>query len=156
GVGSIAPGNALLYRIPLPEELNGTAAFRSLVTTLAWFSPVNARHQGYRMAALDISPASDEKYWIVSEREPYQPSDKTIGRGTVFHERRSAEKAAVFVDDGDLLLRVSCRAAAGDLNDEIPFALALSFEVAVDTGIQVYDEIRTRLESRVRPAVAAG
>jgi hypothetical protein len=154
GVGDVAPGSALLYRIPIPAALDGVREFRALTVTLAWFSPVNPRHQGYRMAALDVSPGSEEKYWITLNRESLQPTDKATGRGTVFHERRSGEKAAVFVDGGDLLLRVTARASAGDLTDPVPFALAVSFEVGVESGIQVYDEIRARLAARV--AVGAG
>jgi hypothetical protein len=120
--------------------------------TLAWFSPINARHQGYRMAALDISSAADDKYWIAPER-PVQPTDKATMRGTVFHERRSGESAAVFVDGGQILLRVSCRSAAGELTEDIPYALAVSFEVGVEAGIQVYEEIRTRLATPVQAAI---
>ena len=87
GWGTITPNSALLYRIPLPADLDGMRTFRALTVTLAWLSPVNARHQGYRMAALDVSPGSDEKYWIVSDREAYQPTDKATARGTLFHER---------------------------------------------------------------------
>lgn len=150
GYGTIAPDSALLYRIPLPADLDGVRALRSLSVTLAWFSPINPRHQGYRMAALDVSTTSEEKYWIVQNREPCQPSDKSIVRGTIFHERRHGEKASVFVDDGDLLLRVSCRQTAGDLQDNIPYALAISFEVAIESGIQVYEQIRARLAVPVR------
>jgi hypothetical protein len=150
GTGTILPGSALLYRIPLPDGLNGVYAFRSLTVTLAWFSPVNPRHQGYRMAALDVSSASDDKYWVADQREPLQPTDKAVVRGTIFHERRSSESATVFVDDGFLLLRVSCRASAGDLAVEIPYAMAVSFEVGVNAGIEVYSEVRTRLAAQVR------
>jgi Subtilase family len=149
GTGRITPDSALLYRIPIPAALDGVREFRALTITLAWFSPVNPRHQGYRMAALDVSPRSDEKYWIALDREACQPTDKATERGTVFHERRSCEKAAVFVDNGDLLLRVSCRASAGDFADPVPFALAVSFEVGVESNVQVYDEIRARLAARV-------
>lgn len=150
GFGTIAPDSALLYRIPLPADLEGTRTFRALTVTLAWLSPINPRHQGYRMAALDVSPGSDDKYWAVPTREACQPTDKAIARGTVFHERRHGERAAVFIDDGHVLLRVSCRAAAGDLPDEIPYAMAVSFEVAIESGIQVYDQIRARLAVPVR------
>lgn len=156
GYGTIAADSALLYRIPLPPDLDGVRALRALTVTLAWFSPLNPRHQGYRMAALDISAASEDKYWIVSNREPYQPTDKSITRGTIFHERRRGEEAAVFADDGHLLLRVSCRATAGDLPESIPYAMAVSFEVAIESGIQVYDQIRARLAAPVRAAVGAG
>ncbi len=46
--------------------------------------------------------------WITADREPSQPTDKAVVRGTVFHERRTGEAATVFVDDGHILLRVSC------------------------------------------------
>jgi Subtilase family len=156
GFGRIAADSALLYRIPLPAGLDGQRAFRALTVTLAWFTPINARHRGYRMAALDVSPGSDEKYWLVAERDSCQPTDKTVARGSLFHERRTGQKAAVFVDDGELLLRVSCRATAGELRDPIPYALAISFEVGIETGIQVYDEIRARIAPQVRAGVGAG
>jgi hypothetical protein len=155
GFGTISADSALLYRIPIPAGLDGQRAFRALTVTLAWFTPINARHQGYRRAALDISPGSEEKYWLVAERDSYQPTDKTIVRGSLFHERRTGEKAAVFVDDGNILLRVSCRATAGELDEEIPYALAISFEVGVETGIQVYEEIRARIAPQVRAGVGA-
>src|SRR5262249_1280941 len=127
GVGSIAVDSGQLYRIPLPEGLNAVAEFRALTMTLAWFSPVNSRHQGYRMAALDLSAGSDEKFWLAPARA-LGPTDKATGRGTVIHERRTGEQAAVFLDNGHLLLRVSCRAAAGPLAEPIPYALAVSIE----------------------------
>jgi hypothetical protein len=159
GFGSVQTNSGLLYRVPLPADLDGARMFRALTVTLAWFSPVNARHQGYRMAALDVSPGSDEKYWIATERFPGQPTDKATARGTVFHERRFAEDAAVFADDGHLLLRVSCREGAGKLDEglpeRIPFALAVSLEVGIESGIQVYDQIRARLMAPVRAAVGS-
>jgi hypothetical protein len=153
GYGEIEPDSALLYKIPLPPGLDGVRAFRGLTTTLAWFSPINSRHQGYRMAALDISSAAEEKYWIASDR-PCQPTDKATARGTIFHERRIGESATVFLDDGHILLRISCRSVAGDLEENIPYALAVSFEVAVDAGIQVYQQIRARLTAPIQAVVS--
>jgi hypothetical protein len=105
------------------------------------------------MAALDVSSPSEDRYWIARSRDGLQPTDKAIARGTVFHERRSAEDATAFVDDGCILLRVSCRAAAGDFTENVPYAIAVSFEVAVDAGIQVYEQVRTRLATPIRAAV---
>jgi hypothetical protein len=153
GFGTIAAGGALLYRIPIPAGLDGQRAFRALTATLAWFTPINARHQGYRRAALDISPGTDGKYWITDKRDPCQPTDKAIVRGSLFHERRTGERAAVFVDNGELRLRITCRAAAGELNEEVPYALTISFEVGINTRIQVYEEIRTRIAPRVEVVV---
>ena len=105
------------------------------------------------MAALDISPGTEEKYWIAPDRS-LQPTDKATARGTVFHERRSGEEATVFLDDGNLVLRVSCRAAAGNLAERIPFALAVSMEVAIEAGIPVYDQVRVRLATPIPARVA--
>lgn len=152
GVGSIAPETSLLYRVPLPEGLDGVRALRAITITLAWFSPVNPRHQGYRMAALDVASGSDQKFWIAPQRS-LQPTDKATARGTVFHERRTGEAASVFVDDGHLLLRVTCRAAAGNLTDNVPYALAISMEVGIETGIPVYDQVRVKLAQPVPAAI---
>src|SRR5262249_1326744 len=102
GHGVIAPGNAVLYRIPLPHGRDGRRGFRALTTTLAWLSPINPRHQGYRMAALDLSSANEERYWIAPTRYQYQPTDRAALRGTVIHERRTVEEAVAFLDDGFL------------------------------------------------------
>ncbi|MFZ5733641.1 MAG: S8 family peptidase [Pseudomonadota bacterium] len=157
GYGTIqADGDGVLYRIPLPEDLNGEFAFRSVTTTLAWFSPVNPNHQGYRMAALDVSSGTENKYWIARNRNAYQPTDKAVVRGTIFHERRTAEEATIFVDDGFLHLRITCRAPAGALAGPVPYALAVSFEVGVDTGIQVYEQVKDSLAVMIRAGVQAG
>lgn len=155
GFGNIAADTALLYRIPIPTALDGQRSFRALTITLAWFTPINTRHQGYRRAALDVSPGSDEKYWIAEKRDSYQPTDKTIVRGSLFHERRFGERAAVFVDNGELLLRLTCRATAGELDDVVPYAIAISFEVGVEAGIDVYNEISTRIAPSVEISVGA-
>lgn len=155
GFGTIAADSALLYRIPIPAGLDGQRAFRALTTTLAWFTPITVRHQGYRRAALDISPGTDEKYWIAEKRSPCQPTDKTIVRGSLFHERRTGEQATVFVDNGELLLRISCRATAGELNEEIPYPLAISFEVGVEAGIAVYEEVRAHIAPHVGVGIGA-
>jgi hypothetical protein len=156
GYSTIRAGEGLLYRIPLPDDIEGQTLFRSLTTTLAWFTPVNTRHQGYRRAALDISPGNaEDKYWLVADRYPYQPTDKAVARGTIFHEIRTSEEARVFVDDGHLLLRVSCRATAGEFDDKVPFALAVSFEVGIDAGIEVYNKMLIALGAQIRAAVAA-
>ena len=152
GVGSIEPETSILYRVPLPDGLEGVRAPRTITITLAWFSPVNPRHQGYRMAALDIASGSNQKYWIAPDRS-LQPADKATARGTVFHEQRTGDGASVFIDDGHLLLRLTCRAPAGTLTESVPYALAVSMEVGIETGIPVYDQVRVRLAQPVPAAV---
>jgi hypothetical protein len=153
GVGSLQPDASVPYRIPLPDGLDGLATLRTITITLAWFSPVNPRHQGYRMAALEIASGSDQKYWIAPDR-PVQPTDKATARGTVFHGQRIGDGASLFVDDGHLLLRLTCRAPAGNFTENVPYALAVSMEAGIEAGIQVYEQVRIRLAQPV-PAVVA-
>jgi ATPase family associated with various cellular activities (AAA) len=141
-------------RVPLPIGLDSTTEFRAVTVTLAWFSPINPQHQGYRMAALEAGPGGDREFSVGVERARVgQPNDKAARRGTVFHERREGVKAASFVDNGDLLVRVSCRTPASEYAEPVPYALAVSLEVGVGSQIQVYDLVRTGIEARVRSAI---
>lgn len=155
GHGTVAPGNANLYRIPIPAELERVREFRAVTVSLAWFSPINPRHQSYRSVALEAGPGGDSEYSLGVRRAGLQPHDKAARRGSVFHERREGEKAAVFIDGGDLLVRVSCRATTDDPIEAIPYALVISLEVGVNSQIRVYDNVRAAIEARVRPAVPA-
>lgn len=154
GFGEVTPGTAILHRVPLPPGLDGVREYRAVTTTLSWFSPINPRHQGYRMAALEAGAGGDSEYSLGVQRAKAQPHDKAIKRGTVFHDRREGERAAAFVDGGDLLLRVSARATAGEYEQPVPYALAISIEVGIGSTIQVYDEVRAIVEARVRPPIA--
>ena len=154
GYDSVLPEHAHLYRIPLPPGLDGVREFRAVTITLAWFSQVNPRHQRYRMAALEIGAGGDKEFSLGVKRVPFQPDDKTAKRGTVLHDRRVGDKATAFVDGGHLLLRVNCRAPAGEFNEPVPYALAVSIEVGVESAIQVYDPVRAALIARVRAGVA--
>ncbi len=106
------------------------------------------------MAALEAGAGGDSEYSLGVQRAKAQPHDKAIKRGTVFHDRREGERAAAFVDGGDLLLRVSARATAGEYEQPVPYALAISIEVGIGSTIQVYDEVRAIVEARVRPPIA--
>jgi hypothetical protein len=75
GLGTIAADGPLVYRIPIPAGLDGRLAFRALTTTLAWFTPINLRHQGYRRIARYISPGTD-KNTRSRTRARCQPTDK--------------------------------------------------------------------------------
>ena len=58
----------------------------------------------------------------------------------------------MFVDDANLEIQVSCRAGAGTLEDEVPYALAITLEVAEELGIDIYEEVRAAVHAiQVRP-----
>ena len=108
------------------------------------------RHRGYRAVALDTAFSNGEKYWPVPHREQYQPSDKSVRRGTILHERRYGRNATNLIDEGHLMLNISCRNAAGKHDESVPYAIAVSFEVEIESGIAVYEQIRSRVAAQIR------
>ena len=71
--------------------------------------------------------------------------EKTALRGTVQHEILEGEDAVAFVDGNRFECKVNCAADAGELPGKVPFALCVSLEVAVGSGIPIYQEIRERI-----------
>ena len=124
GYGELEPGSASVCRIPLPQGLEGEREPRSVTVTLAWFSPINPLHQGYRRVAMDAKPGEDSQYSLGVTRTKAQPHDKAIGRGTIFHDRRVGKRAVPYVDDGNMIVKISARNTAGEFEDSVPFALA--------------------------------
>lgn len=54
-----------------------------------------------------------------------------------------------FVDGAQLNFKVNCAADAGDFDGKVPFALCVSLEVPIDTGIPIYQEVRERVTPTV-------
>lgn len=154
GYGEIALGSASLYRVPLPHSLESVAVPRSVTVTLAWFSPVNPRHQGYRMVSLEAKPGGDKNFSLGVGRFNKQPHDKAITRGSVFHDRRHGKRAVPYVDGGDMLVRVAARKTAGMFDSAIPYAMVATIEVSTGSGIPVYDELRAAIVATSKPIVA--
>lgn len=59
------------------------------------------------------------------------------------------EDALAFVDGDRFECKVNCAADAGLLAGTVRFALCVSLEVAVGSGIPVYQEIRDRIKPKV-------
>ena len=149
GYGEIPAGEqAALYRIPLPPSLERVREPRALTVSLAWFSPVNIRHQAYRRAKLEVAPDSPDARFGVA-RIAGQPSDKAVPRGSLFHVRYAGERAVAFVDGNTLALRVFCREQGGALDQSIRYGLAVTIEAGA--AVRVYEEVRQGLGIRPRP-----
>jgi hypothetical protein len=84
------------------------------------------------------------------------PDWQTAQRGTVQHDTFEGESAAAFIDSEDIVVRVSCREDAPGLEGLVPYAIAVTLEVADSIGIDIYVEVRERLRlrSQVRPGNA--
>lgn len=148
GYGTLEPEHAHNYRIPLPAALQGVTDPRSLTITLAWFTPVKPGHQSYRTVKLEAAP-SVPKESLGVERFKDQPVDQAVKKGTVFHERFFGKRAVPFIDDGHLNVGVWCKDDAGNDQNEVRYAIAVTIEAG--TPLQVYEQVRDRLLVRARP-----
>ena len=79
-----------------------------------------------------------------------KPSHNALGKGTVCHHRWESEDATQFVDNGNLLLDVTCLPAAGELDDSIDYAVVVTLEVGQTVAVPVYERVRERLREIVR------
>ena len=141
--GTLGQDKSHIHSFPLPPSLSGQRGHRRLIITLAWLSPVNQRHQAWRKADLWFNPPQDPL------RVKRQQADwRAVQRGTLQHEILEGERAGVFVDDANLEIQVSCRAGAGTLEEEVPYALATTLEVAEELNVDIYDEVRIALQVR--------
>ncbi len=146
GYGRIESGQMAVCRLPLPPSLSRVEVPRTLTVTLAWFSPVNVRRLAYRMARLDVAGGFNAEFG--TSRQKSQPSDRSIPRGTLFHQRYHGEEAVQFVADGEVELRITCKEPAGPLDETIRYGLAVTIEAG--EGIPVYEEVRQALAVRAR------
>ena len=143
GFGTISAREANVHRIPLPPSLDRVTEPRVLSVTVAWFSPVNRRHQAYRRAKLEVGAVRSMETTAGVKRSSGQPSDKSVPRGTVAHTRYEGDRAVAFVADGHVFLRIYCREQGGPLDQRIRYGIAVTIEAG--EGIPVYEEVRARL-----------
>ena len=137
------------FAVPLPAELEGIAGFRALSVTIAWLTPITHSHRMYRLAKFKAGPGGDKAYSIGVGNAKQQPSHNALGKGTVYHHRWEGEDAANFVDNGNLVLDVTCSPAAGELDDAITYAVVATLEVGQDVPVPVYERVRARLRAAV-------
>ena len=141
------------YVIPLPREMEGINGFRALCVTIAWLTPITHSHRMYRLAKFRVGPGADKKFSIEVSNAKMQPSHNALGKGTVYHQRWDGEDAADFVNDGNLVIDVTCSPAAGELDEEVPYGVAVTLEVGAEINVQIYERIRERLRASVRVLV---
>ncbi|MBZ0094170.1 MAG: S8 family peptidase [Sulfuricella sp.] len=144
GVGELNDGDGLEFRAPLPPCLSAKTVKRRLTVTLAWFTPVNARHAKYRGARLWIKPPHNDL-----DASRMNCDWHHVQRGTLQHEIFEGENALAFVDGAEMVFKVNCAEDGGKLHDPVQFALCVSLEVGEGIDLPIYQEIRERVAVRV-------
>ena len=153
GCGEIRENEVHEYRLPLPAGLSSSQVWRRMVVTLAWFTPINSRHRNFREAKLEISPSG--KWDKLPLKLSRQDSDHNqVLRGTVQHEVvEGTKKIATYQEGSDIVLHVTCKKdATTNLDQSIPYGLAVTLEIEEGVDILIYEQLRARL----KPKVAVG
>lgn len=147
-VGSIGAAQEQELLFPLPDGLSIREAKR-IDATLAWLSPVNWRHRQYRRAALSfVKPAGS----IPKLQTPsgLTADATTRGASTVQHQSWELTSAFGSGQGSDMLVRIKCYEQAGGLSGrEVDFAVALSLWVAPTVNVDIYNQVKTQIETRV-------
>ena len=162
GLGQVRKDRGTIFDMPLPPSLSGDSIHRSMLVTLTWFSPVEPARARYRLAALEAIAAdldepqyeAEDKHWnLAMKSEP--PAVAIIKRGTAWSRRlvHDRVRAPEFDDSATVPIRVQCRDASGgglDPDLDIPFAIAVTLQVAATAEYDVHQEIQDKLLVRLR------
>jgi hypothetical protein len=153
GVGELCcedKQNAHLFRFPLPPSISSQVITKTLVTTLAWFSPCNVWSNKYRKAHLYLSNLRNND--DLSMEDGAYDFTKT-SRGTLQHQILTGNRADVFMEGGYLTIKVNCRKDASGLEswEKIRYGLAVTLEIPETVDVNIYEEIKAAIQTQIRP-----
>jgi hypothetical protein len=144
-VGDIGANEQRTLSFPLPNGLH-VRGLKRVTATLAWLSPVNWRHRQYRCAALDFSQPTG----LTNLGTAVDVGGDRPKRGTLQHTVWEVSRAVGVGVGTDLNLTVHCKEQGGGLHGErVDFAVALSFWVAPELGVDVYAQVQQQVAARV-------
>ncbi|MCQ8103796.1 S8 family peptidase [Methylomonas sp. SURF-2] len=148
GCGHIGEKQVHEYRFPLPPSLANSKQWRRLTITLAWFTPINPNHRYLRQAKLFFEAPKNTDLLGLSRQEAEW---NQVRRGTVQHEILESSKVSYYQDGDELVIPVQCNSDAVDkLDEQIPYALAVTMEVKEGISIPIYQEIRSRIQTQIK------
>lgn len=153
GFGELKDGEAHVYNLPLPPSLSSKIEHRKLTVTLAWLSPIASTTQKYRKAQLwfDFEDGKESRNKLKSKLnvEGIDSDWNMTRRGTIQHEIFEGYKATAIAEGDTLKIKVNCRKDAQNFSKPVAYGLIVSLEVAEGVGIQIYNEIRSRIQPPV-------
>lgn len=153
GDGLIRKGNRHSYVVPLPTDLSSREDLRRIIVTLAWMTPIQPGSQNYRKIGLEVVPkARGEVFWPGVERIGYKQPPLFSGRqGTLVHSVYEGTQRMPIVEGDTMTFNVQAYSRfSGVTKLDVPYALAVTIEVAPSLRADIYQQIRNRVQPRVR------
>lgn len=147
GYGNIRQNQQIEFSFPLPPSLISQAVKKRLTITLAWFSPINPNGKNYRLAKLSFDAVNQN----VITKTRTDADTHTSKHGTVQHEIFEGEHAAVFEDGDELKILIQCKKEE-DLLVSVKFVTLVTLEIAPETMLPIYEEVKTRIRPQIQIA----
>ncbi|MDQ1247555.1 MAG: hypothetical protein QG597_1925 [Actinomycetota bacterium] len=150
--GTIGADEEQFLELPIPDYLN-TKDIKQISATLAWLSPVNWAHRQYRRAKLDmVAPTGAVGRLVKSTTMPTAAAKR--GATTVQSLRWETSSAIADPPGTPIRVRVQCRQQAGTLEGfAVDYAAVVSLWVAPAIGLDVYQQVRARVQPPVEVRV---
>jgi hypothetical protein len=145
------------YRVPLPSAMLNTRDVRSITITLAWSTPVIATSSDYRGVALALVDTEGKReFWDGVERI-LQPNGHTGNRGTLIHLTLEGKKLKKMAIEGGIYIGVQAMARHfSQMEADIPYALAVTLEMAQSQNTKIYAEVRSAIQARAAQRTRVG
>jgi hypothetical protein len=152
----IAPETRHEYKVPIPRAMIGNRELRRVVMTLAWSSPVDPTSAQYRGVTAEIVDAKGKRKFWDGVKGTLQPHPEATRRGTLQHLVMEGNKLVREAATGAFSVGVQARAVSPAFADtEVPYALALTLELAQPVRTDLYEDVLARVRPRQQQAPRA-
>lgn len=153
-VGELGAGQEQDIEVPLPPSLSAVSGKRRVTATLAWQSPTNWRHRQYRRAKLAFAKPAGMP--VAASTNSRDIGFRESQRGTLQHQVYEASHAVPLGPADVIRMTVQCAEQAGGLGGRlVPYAVAISLEVAEELAVNVYAEVAARIATPVAVPVGS-
>lgn len=146
GFGDLENDKAHRFHLPIPIDFHKKRISRELILTLAYFSPIAAQCQKYRISQVWASIENHKK--IFPKRN--EISDRAALRGTVQHEIFSGENISSWDKNDYLDIKINCRDVIPNKHKhKINYAFFVTLNINSRINIDLYQEIINKLHVKV-------
>lgn len=153
GDDCIQAGQLHAYRLPIPASMVNNKEVRTVTITLSWTCPMTHTASDHRAVVLKLcDPNGKSSYWDgVGTSGRAQPASPAAARGTVVHVIHSGKKLMPS-NEATLSICVQATAKAGFEEKKVPYAIAITLELAQQQRSLLYEEVlqSIRIKPRIR------
>jgi hypothetical protein len=143
--GEMVINDDITYKLPLPASLIGKQIHKRLIITLAWLTPINASSDTtYRGASIKFDYKSSKTRMGVDD---LIYDHHMMAAGTVAHSVFEGNKIAKFIEGADLEINLECKGSVTVKDQTIPYALIVSIDAPGSETLNIYQEVKTKLEA---------